>query len=111
MLRQMDADYSGTIDRYEFLAYMLVHMNKVDRSEVAKIDRLYDRLCATYESDAPGGRCKPGEMDIHTLLSRRASRSSDVADAERRSSSVESRGRSPTSKKSLREPLLPDAEA
>lgn len=55
MIRTIDRDNSGTIDRHEFLSYLLLYMGKVKAIEINSINELFDTL------DADGG----GTLDVN----------------------------------------------
>jgi len=55
MIRTIDRDNSGTIDRHEFLSYILLYMGKVKAIEINSINELFDTL------DADGG----GTLDVN----------------------------------------------
>jgi len=55
VIRTIDRDDSGTIDRHEFLSYILLHMGKVKAIEINSINKLFDTL------DADGG----GTLDVN----------------------------------------------
>jgi len=55
VIRTIDCDDSGTIDRHEFLSYILLHMGKVKAIEINSINKLFDTL------DADGG----GTLDVN----------------------------------------------
>ena len=44
MIDVMDEDHSGSIDRVEFLTYMLTTMGKVDKEDITKILGVFDAL-------------------------------------------------------------------
>ena len=44
LLRELDRDRSGAVERHEFLAEMLVHTGKVERAEVLQIEALFRAL-------------------------------------------------------------------
>ena len=43
-IRIMDTDKDGKVDRAEFLAYMLVTLQRVDREEINSLNRLFKQL-------------------------------------------------------------------
>lgn len=43
-IRIMDTDSDGKVDRAEFLAYMLVTLQRVDRDEIDSLNRLFNQL-------------------------------------------------------------------
>lgn len=55
VIRTIDRDDSGTIDRHEFLSYILLHMGKVKAVEINSINHLFNTL------DADGG----GTLDVN----------------------------------------------
>jgi len=55
MIRTIDRDNSGTIDRHEFLSYILLYIGKVKAIEINSINELFDTL------DADGG----GTLDVN----------------------------------------------
>jgi len=57
VIQAIDEDKSGEIERAEFLAYMLVHMGKVESKDISQINNLFDKL------DADGG----GTLDVNDL--------------------------------------------
>jgi len=57
VIEAMDDDKSGEVERAEFLAYMLVHMGKVQVSDIHQINQLFNKL------DIDGG----GTLDINDL--------------------------------------------
>jgi hypothetical protein len=44
LLRELDRDRSGAVERHEFLAEMLVHTGKVERADVLQIEALFRSL-------------------------------------------------------------------
>ena len=44
MIREIDADGSGSVERHEFLAYMLVKTGKLERVDIERIDSLFHAL-------------------------------------------------------------------
>jgi len=59
VLRAMDKDSTGTVERHEFLSYMLVHLGKVQASDIDYINNLFNRL------DRDGSGC----LDIDDIES------------------------------------------
>lgn len=57
MIADMDKDSSGSIDRGEFLGYMLVAMGKLEPEDVERINGMFDRL------DADGS----GTLDVDDI--------------------------------------------
>lgn len=57
MINDMDGDGSGSIDKSEFLAYMLVAMGKVQQADVDKVVAMFDEL------DADGS----GALDVNDV--------------------------------------------
>ena len=57
MIRDMDADASGAIDRCEFVTYMLVAMGKLEQDDVDRVQGMFDKL------DADGS----GTLDVEDI--------------------------------------------
>ena len=44
MIEEMDADKGGSVDKYEFLRYMLITMGKVEPDDLSKIMGMFNEL-------------------------------------------------------------------
>jgi len=63
MIRSIDYDKSGTIERHEFLGYILVHMGKVKAIEVNSVNELFNTLDRNHSGTLDQG-------DIKEILSK-----------------------------------------
>ena len=57
-IQAMDENQDGEVQRSEFLAFMLVALNKVDKEEIAEIMSLFDKLDVS----------KSGTIDIKDMV-------------------------------------------
>ena len=104
MIADMDKDGSGSIDKGEFLAYMLIAMGKLEPEDVEKVNGMFDHL------DADGS----GSIDVDDIRAaaqmKQRFEENKLKFAKAASSSSAAKQvptKSPSKLEALKKPLLP----
>ena len=68
MLKMIDTDGDGVVSRGEFVAYMIIKLNKIDKECIQQVENMFDELDIDNSGTLDRADIRVGQTDIDPII-------------------------------------------